>query len=101
MAQTIRDMRPVLKALAEQEPERHQLLAKAVSNVYDSHIHVCERFVGSSPSILTAGRTERSGPSLVEQFKTLRLKPFEHSHSAPRIAINRSPLALGECPFKG
>jgi hypothetical protein len=100
MAQTIRDMRPALMALAEQEPERHDRLAGAVADVYDRHIFVCERFVGSRPSILTAGRTERSGPSLIEQFKTLRLKPFEHAQRATRLTAEHSSTALGECPFK-
>ncbi len=100
MAQTIRDMRPALKSLAEHEPERHDRLAEAVADVYDRHIFVCERFVGPRPSILTAGRTERSGPSLIEQFKTLRLKPFEHSQRATRLSAQRAPATLGECPFK-
>ena len=100
MAQIMRDMRPALKSLAEQEPERHDRIAAAVSAVYDSHIHVCERFVGPRPSILTAGRTERSGPSLIEQFKTLRLKPFEHPQRALRLTADRQQAALGECPFQ-
>lgn len=100
MAQIMRDMRPALKSLAEQEPERHDRIAAAVSAVYDSHIHVCERFVGPRPSILTAGRTERSGPSLIEQFKTLRLKPFEHPQRALRLTANRQQAALGQCPFQ-
>ena len=99
LAQTMRDMRPALKSLAEQEPQRHERIAAALSGVYDSHIHVCERFVGPRPSILTAGRTERSGPSLIEQFKTLRLKPFEHAQRALRLAAERPKATLGECPF--
>lgn len=101
MAQTIRDMRPVLKALADHEPERHDRIAEAINGVYDSHIHVCERFVGARPSILTAGRTERSGPSLIEQFKTLRLKPFEHTARTSRLTNEHTASsAIGECPFK-
>ncbi len=99
LAQTMRDMRPALKSLAEQEPERHDRITAALSGVYDSHIHVCERFVGRRPSILTAGRTERSGPSLVEQFKTLRLKPFEQAQRAPRLSAERPRVVPGQCPF--
>ena len=100
LAQTIRDMRPVLKALADHEPDRHDHIAAAISGVYDSHIHVCERFVGARPSILTAGRTDRSGPSLIEQFKTLRLKPFEHTQRALRLTNDHEPSVIVECPFK-
>lgn len=77
LVQVIRDMRPALRSLYEREPFRHQQISQALASVYDSHIHICERFVGERPSILTAERTERSGPSLIEQFKALRLKPFE------------------------
>ncbi len=100
MAQTIRDMRPALQSLAEQDHERHEAMAGAIAAVYDSHIHVCERFVGLRPSLLTAGRTDRSGPSLIEQFKTLRLKPFEHSQRAERLKSDQASVTLGECPFK-
>lgn len=100
MAQTIRDMRPVLKAFGDQFPEQHDLLAEAMANVYDCHRFVCERFVGASPSILTAGRTERSGPSLIEQFKTLRLKPFEHPQRTARLTVEKTATNVGECPFK-
>jgi hypothetical protein len=90
LVQLMRDMRPALKSLGEQEPAIHGDLAASLGEVYDSHIHVCERFVGARPSILTAGRTERSGPSLIEQFKSLRLKPFEQVVRAQRLS--RDPL---------
>jgi hypothetical protein len=99
LAQTMRDMRPALKSLHEQEPARHDSISAALAEVYDSHIHVCERFVGGKPSLLTAGRTERSGPSLIEQFKTLRLKPFEQAQRAARVTPH-SPNQSGiRCPF--
>jgi hypothetical protein len=85
LAQTMRDMRPALKSLSEHDPARHHGIASALSAVYDNHIHVCERFVGARPSILTEGRTKKSGPSLIEQFKTLRLKPFEQASRAARL----------------
>jgi hypothetical protein len=85
LAQTMRDMRPALKSLSEQDPARHHGIASALGAVYDNHIHVCERFVGARPSILTEGRTKKSGPSLIEQFKTLRLKPFEQAARAARL----------------
>ncbi len=85
LVQLMRDMRPALKALHEQEQARHDGISRELEAVYDSHILVCERFVGKKPSILTAARTERSGPSLIEQFKTLRLKPFEHSALTTRL----------------
>jgi len=98
LAQTMRDMRPALKSLSEHDPARHQGIASALTAVYDSHIHVCERFVGARPSILTEGRTKKSGPSLIEQFKTLRLKPFEQASRAARL-IESSPKVAGVCPF--
>ena len=100
MAQTIRDMRPVLKSIADHEPERHERIAQAMSGVYDRHIFVCERFAGVRPSILTAGRTERTGPSLIEQFRTLRLRPFEHSSRATVLSPERTAVSPGQCPFK-
>ncbi len=99
LAQTMRDMRPALKALSEHEPARHDGIAAALSEVYDSHIHVCERFVGARPSILTEGRTQKSGPSLIEQFKTLRLKPFEQVARATRLTPTAPLKVGGGCPF--
>lgn len=69
MAQIIRDMRPVLNSLADRDPERHERIGRAVSEVYDSHVYVCERFVGERPSLLTEGRTERTGPSLSSSLR--------------------------------
>ncbi len=85
LVQTMRDMRPALKSLYEHEQERHDGISRELEAVYDSHILVCERFVGKKPSILTAARTERSGPSLIEQFKILRLKPFEQTARTARL----------------
>ena len=103
LAQTMRDMRPVFKALAEREPERHAKLRDSVASVYDSHIHVCERFVGNEPSIMTAARSEKSGPSLIQQFKSLRLKPFEASTHKASLAVATGPGAndshAQRCPF--
>lgn len=101
LVRAMRDMRPSLKALHDQDQARHQKLSKDLSSVYDSHIHVCERFVGKQPSILTAGRTERSGPSLIEQFKTLRLKPFEEPVRTTRLAQGNRAAAdmAARCPF--
>jgi hypothetical protein len=101
LVQAMRDMRPALKALHEQDQARHEELSKDLTSVYDSHIHVCERFVGKQPSILTAGRSERSGPSLIEQFKTLRLKPFEQPARATRLPQSNRASAetVARCPF--
>ncbi len=104
LAQTMRDMRPALKSLSEHDPARHQGIASALGAVYDNHIHVCERFVGARPSILTEGRTKKSGPSLIEQFKTLRLKPFEQAARTARLTGHESTLCApkkvaGGCPF--
>lgn len=99
MAQVIRDMRPALKSLYEHEQKRHDAISVALSGVYDSHIHVCERFVGAKPSILTEGKTARSGPSLIEQFKTLRMKPFEQPVRTPRLAGDVQQGNKASCPF--
>jgi hypothetical protein len=96
LAQTIRDMRPALKSLSEHDPARHHGIASALSAVYDNHIHVCERFVGARPSILTEGRTKKSGPSLIEQFKTLRLKPFEQAARAVRLTDSKEHSQNGQ-----
>lgn len=88
LAQTMRDMRPALKALGERDSARHEAIAAAIAEVYDSHIHVCERFVGDQPSLLTAGRTEQPGPVLLENFKALRLKPFVQTASPRRCPID-------------
>jgi hypothetical protein len=99
LIQTIRDMRPALKALREQEAGRHDGIAAALGSVYDSHIHVCERFVDTKPSLLTAGRTDRSGLSMIEQFKALRLKSFEQPVRAPRLTTTRSGEPGEGCPL--
>jgi hypothetical protein len=95
----LRDMRPALTLLAERDPERHEEMAAALAGVYDSHIHVCERFVGARPSLLTQERTEKPAPSQLEQFRTLRLKAFEHEPPEARPARPRPAATLGECPF--
>lgn len=98
LVQTIRDVQPALRALSEREPGRHGALSAAMHQVYDSHIHVCERFVGNKASLLTDGRTEKSGPELVEHFKRLRLKPFEVARRALRPKTGFSP-PTGTCPM--
>jgi hypothetical protein len=83
LVQTMRDMKPALLSLHEQEPLLHGRLQQEMATVYDRHIHVCERFVGDLPSLLTAHAAKKSGPSLIEQFKTLRMKAFDapvHAH---------------------
>jgi hypothetical protein len=93
--QLIGKMKPALRLLREQEPLRHRQISEGMASVYDSHIHVCERFVGDRPSLLTAGRTEKSGPELIEHFKNMRLKPLEATaHAAPVAAVPSSE----QCP---
>lgn len=100
LVKTLHDMRPALQALWEQEPLRHEVLREELAAVYDQHIHVCQRFVGNEPSLLTAGRTEKSGPDLIRQFRTLRLKSFEHEQRRNGWL----PIATGEpgsrCPVQ-
>jgi len=78
LVKTLLDMRPALQALREQDAARHDRLHEELGVVYDQHIHVCHRFVGNEPSLLTAGRTEKSGPDLLRQFRALRLRSLEH-----------------------
>lgn len=85
LAQLMRDMRPAFRSLASAEPELHRAFAEALACVYDRHILVCEQFVGNQPSLLSAGRTEKSGPAVIAQFKALRQKPFEHQPKADRL----------------
>ena len=92
LVQTMRDMRPALRALHEQEPELHGRMQKELAMVYDRHIHVCERFVGERPSLLTARHAKKSGPSLIEQFKTLRMKAMDAPLHAQRLS--------GRCPVE-
>ena len=82
LVRTMRDMKPAFLALREREPARYEMLHDALADVYDSHIHVCERFVGEQQSLLTAGRTEKSGPDLIRHFKSLRMKVLERD---PRV----------------
>jgi hypothetical protein len=107
LVQTIRDLKPALKALHELERERHDSLQRELSTVYDRHIHVCDRLVGERPSLLTARHAKKSGPSLIEQFTTLRMKPFDSSAralrlpaepfaTAPAIPGNQAP---GSCEY--
>lgn len=79
LVQLFREIRPSLKQLRDHYPMQHDALLLEFSKVYDSHIHVCENFVGKLPSIRTANSTEKSGPELLQNFRTLRLKPFEHN----------------------
>lgn len=95
LVQTMRDMRPALKAFYELEPVLHNAVSSALSTVYDSHVHVCERFVGAKPSLLSEGRSDKTGPSMIEQFKKLRLKPFEQPTRATRLT---SADDLSQCP---
>jgi hypothetical protein len=97
LVQTIRDMRPALRALHELEPELHGRIQTELATVYDRHAHVCERFVGEKPSLLTAHSGKKSGPQLIEQFKSLRLKVFEVQAHATRL--NEScPVAHAATP---
>jgi hypothetical protein len=95
LVQQMRNMRPALKAMSQTHPEKHKQLAESLAAVYDSHIHVCDRFVGVQPSLLTAGTTEKSGPALVAQFKSVRLKAFEHVARAERLVHEPEPQPAG------
>lgn len=100
---TVRDMKPALKALHTQDSDRHVRIAAALRSVYDSHIHTCERFVGNQPSIMTEGKTEKSGVSLLEHFRTIRLRPFAEADVPQRLkAAAPAPShasAPAGCPF--
>lgn len=85
LADTLRDMRPALKSLGEADADRLARLRDALGTVYDRHIHVCERFVGERPSLLTEGRLETSGPDQLRKFKALRLKPLAHRPRTHRL----------------
>ncbi len=98
LVKTIHEMRPALKAFREQDRTRHDCLCRELGAVYDRHIFVCERFVGNKPSLLGTGRTEKPGPSVIEQFKKLRLKPFEHGQRAERLATDIHADAANQCP---
>ncbi len=99
LVQTMRELMPAFKALHEHEPERHGRLQEELSTVYDRHILVCERFVGERPSLLTARPAKKSGPSLIGQFKTLRMKTFDSSAHVARLHAQPldAPAAHGSC----
>jgi hypothetical protein len=102
--QTVRDLTPALKALHEHHPDRHDRLRQELSEVYSRHIHVCERFVGERPSLLTERHAKKSGPELIEQFKKLRMKAFEAPHHVQRlVATAEAPVpqtsSTKKCPF--
>ena len=104
LVQTMRDMRPAFRALGEIDRTRLDALLREVATVYDSHIHVCERFVGDQPSLLTAGRAKASGATLLGQYKNLRMKPLDHPHRprrldpAPSSAVVPDPAPAGVPP---
>lgn len=98
LVKIIQDMRPALKAFREQDQTRHDRLCQEFGAVYDHHIFVCERFVGNKPSLLGAAHTEKPGPSVIEQFKKLRLKPFEHGQRAERLAPDIHAESASQCP---
>jgi len=89
-------MKPALRLLRQREPLRHRQISEGMASVYDSHIYVCERFVGDRPSLLTAGRTEKSGPQLIEHFKSMRLKPFEGAVQA--APVGAAAASSEQCP---
>lgn len=101
----VRDMKPALKALHASDPDGHTRIADGLRHVYDSHIHTCERFVGNQPSILSEGKTEKSGVSLLEHFRTIRLRPFTEAAVPQRLApapaapAAASAPAPAACPF--
>jgi len=99
LVKAIQDMRPALKAFREQDQARHDRLCQQLGAVYDQHIFVCERFVGNKPSLLNGGRTEKPGPTVIEQFKKLRLKPFEHDQRAQRLAPGLHGKPEEKCPL--
>jgi hypothetical protein len=100
LVQCIRDLKPALKYLHDHERTRHEQIHEELKLVYDRHIFVCERFVGERPSLLTAGSTEKSGAALIEQFKTMRVKPFEIAGHAVRLKPQPPAAAPAlSCPF--
>jgi hypothetical protein len=79
---SLRDMKPLLDALAHRSAGHHQRIASAVASVYDSHRFVCDRLVGKCPSLMMSSGSTKSGAEQIEKFKHLRLKVFEPERQA-------------------
>lgn len=86
---TLRASKPALDVIRERDTFRHDRLSQAVSNVYESHKFVCERFVGKLPSLRLETSSSKSGVEQLEHFRTLRMKAFEPGSPAEREIAQR------------
>ncbi len=74
-------LRPAIERLRERHPDRHALIHEKLSAVYQSHKHVCARFVGpEQTSLLMAQTSCRSAVEQIERFRQMRLRTWGPGH---------------------
>ncbi|QDT78265.1 hypothetical protein Mal35_16970 [Gimesia maris] len=80
LLQVIRDLRPVFASLPTSLAHSRRIFFDKLSTVYDCHVYVCERFVGSDAGSLRMNEsTEKSSTEVLKTFKENRLKPISPS----------------------
>ena len=71
----MRAVRPSIDRLQARMPEAYAGIMEALSHVYDSHKHVCSRFVGTDKSsLLMSKEIGRSAIEQLDRFKSMRLR---------------------------
>ncbi len=74
-------LRPSIERLHERHPDCHALIFEKLDGVYQSHKHVCARFVGpEQSSLLMAQSSGRSAVEQIERFRQMRLRSWGPSH---------------------
>jgi hypothetical protein len=73
----MRAARPTIEYLRDVAPDAHANILAGLALVYDSHKHVCDRFVGADQaSLLMASECSRSAVSQIDRFKQMRLRAW-------------------------
>ncbi|CAN1549545.1 hypothetical protein MCEMSEM23_02116 [Rhabdaerophilaceae bacterium] len=73
----MRSAKQALEHLGAVAPESRDAMMGALGQVYDSHKHVCARFVGTDrASLLMAKDVGRSAVEQIDRFKAMRMKAF-------------------------
>jgi hypothetical protein len=75
LLQLLRTLKPLLETLPPELKRRHGTYLWSLDALYESHAMVCERHVGSKPSLkMEAARTEAPAPDMIRNLKARTLK---------------------------
>lgn len=96
MLREMKRMKPVFDTLPPELCEAKAVFMRALADAYDSHVFVCDQFVGDQSSLRTSGTTNSAHDTL-NSFKRQRLQALndEPSNACPCTQERLIPWHVG------